>query len=99
MKRFLLLYSGPPTPPDASHAGWPEWFGGLGDALVDVGSPMRNGIVLRADGSTTETAAHLNGYSLIQAPDRSEALQLMRNHPLLTQGGDYTIQVFEVPSK
>jgi hypothetical protein len=23
MKRFLLLYKGPPTPPDASHEGWP----------------------------------------------------------------------------
>jgi hypothetical protein len=39
MMRFLLLYSGPPTPPDSSHEGWPEWFSKVGDALVDLGSP------------------------------------------------------------
>jgi ribosomal protein S18 acetylase RimI-like enzyme len=42
MKRFLLLYRGPPTPPDASHEGWPGWFEAIGDALVDLGSPMAN---------------------------------------------------------
>lgn len=99
MKRFLLLYSGPPTPPDASHRGWFEWFGRLGDALVDVGSPMTNGTVLRPDGSTSEQAAPLNGFSLIQAADRSAALELVCDHPLLAQGGDYTIEIFEVPKK
>ena len=98
MKRFLLLYSGPPTPPDASHQGWFEWFGRLGDALVDVGSPMTDGIVLRPDGSTGETAAPMNGFSLIQAADRTAALELVRDHPLLAHG-DYTIEIFEVPKK
>ena len=37
MKRFLLLYNGPPTSPQASHEDWPEWFEKVGDALVDVG--------------------------------------------------------------
>jgi hypothetical protein len=34
MKRFVLVYSGPPAPPDATHEGWPEWFGRIGDALL-----------------------------------------------------------------
>jgi hypothetical protein len=37
VKRFLLLCSDPPTPPGASHEGWPAWFSKLGDAFVDVG--------------------------------------------------------------
>jgi hypothetical protein len=56
MMRFLLLYSGPPTPPDSSHEGWPEWFSKIGDALVDLGSPTANGFVLRGDGSTSDPA-------------------------------------------
>jgi len=92
MKGFLLLYSGPPTPPDASHKGWPEWFGKLGDALVDVGSPMANGVVLHADESTSDDASRLNGYSVIQAERRSD-------HPLLVLGREYTIERFEVPKK
>src|SRR5262249_5723480 len=49
MKSFIVIYSGPPTPPDASHEGWQEWFQGLGDRLVDLGSPMLNGFVAQAD--------------------------------------------------
>jgi hypothetical protein len=99
MTRFLLLYSGPPTPPGASHAGWPEWFGKLGDALVDAGAPIANGIVVQADGSTSDDPARLTGFSVIQAEDRSAALELVRDHPLLAQGDEYTIEVFEMPGK
>jgi hypothetical protein len=67
MNRFLVLYVGPATPPDASHEGWPEWFAGLGDRLVDQGSAIVEGRALHGDGSTGEAAAQLNGYSIIQA--------------------------------
>jgi hypothetical protein len=99
MKRFLLLYSGPPTPPNPSHEGWPEWFRKIGEALVDRGSPMASGVVLHADGSTSDDAASLRGYALIQAEGRDEALQLIRDHPLLAVGPEYTIELFEVPMK
>lgn len=98
MKRFLLLYRGPPTPPGVSHEGWPEWFRSIGDALVDVGSPAKNGVVLHANGSTSD-AAGLNGYGVIQAEGRSEALDLLRDHPLLALDGDWVIEVFEVPKR
>jgi hypothetical protein len=99
MKRFLVLYKGPPAPPDASHEGWPEWFRAIGDALVDLGSPMANGVVLHADGSTCDEPSDLRGYGVIQAEGRSEALDLLRDHPLLALGGEYTIEMFEVPRK
>ena len=96
---LLLLYCGPPTPPDASHEGWPEWFPSLGEKLVDRGSPMANGFVVRYDGATSEAPASLNGYSIIRVENREQALGLLREHPLLAQGADYSIQVFEVPAK
>jgi YCII-related domain len=99
VKRFMMLYSGPPAPPNPSHEGWPEWFEKTGDALVDVGSPMANGVALRADGSTSDDAAPLRGYGLIQAEDRDEALELLRDHPLLALGAEYTIELYEVPRK
>ena len=72
MKKFLLLYKGPATPPDASHEGWPEWFNKLGDKLVERGLPMAHGRFLRGDGSTGDSATRLNGYSIIQADDRGQ---------------------------
>jgi hypothetical protein len=99
VKRFMMLYSGPPAPPGASHEGWPEWFRKIGDAFVDVGSPMANGVVVNADGSTCDETAPLRGYGLIQAEERNDALELLRDHPLLALGPDYTIEIVEVPRK
>jgi hypothetical protein len=44
MQRFMLLYVGPATPPDASHEGWPEWFDKLGDRVVDRGLRWPTGV-------------------------------------------------------
>jgi hypothetical protein len=98
MASFILLYRGPATPPDASHAGWAEWFERTGDRLVDVGSPMTNGFAVDAD-ETTSDSAGLNGYSVVRASDRDEVLTMLRDHPYLSQGRDYAIEVFEVPRK
>jgi hypothetical protein len=84
MKRFLLLYKGPATPPNASHEGWPAWFHKLGGKLVD------------GDGSISESTTHLNGYSLIRATDIREALSLLRDHPYLSLGDGFTIEVYHV---
>jgi hypothetical protein len=99
MKRFLLLYNGPPAPPQASHEGWPEWFDKIGDALVDLGSPMVNGFALRGDGSTGDETTSLDGYSIVQAEDRARVLDLIADHPFVLLGREYTIEVFEVPRK
>jgi hypothetical protein len=98
MPRYLLLYSGPPTPPNPSHAGWPQWFRKTGDALVDLGSPMANGFVLHGDGTTTDDAGSLRGYGIIEAEGRSEALEMLSDHPLFAHSG-YSIEVFEVPRR
>src|SRR6187200_1545545 len=97
MKRFLLIYSGPPIQPDEQHARWPEWFQGLGDALVDAGSPMTNGVRVGAGGSASGEAAPLRGFSVIQAADRDQALEHVRDHPLLAPGSEYRVELFEAP--
>lgn len=99
MRSFILLYNGPPTPPSASHEGWPEWFQSVGDGLVDIGSPMADGFVVHPDGTTSDSAAGFNGYTIIRAEDRNDVLDLVRDHPFLAAGSDYTIEVFEVPRK
>ena len=93
--KYLLLYIGPATPPNASHEGWGNWFSKLGDALVDQGSPIvPRGTVMHSDGSITTSAVSLNGYSVIKAEDEKEALEMINDHPYLRLGGGYTIQVF-----
>jgi len=57
------------------------------------------GFVVQGDGTTSEAAASLNGYSLIRAEDRTVVQDLLRTHPLLAGGSPYRIDVFEVPRK
>jgi YCII-related domain len=96
---FILLYKGPATPPGASHEGWPGWFQRVGDELIDMGSPMAGGFVIHSDGTTSDTAASLNGYSIIRADDRDELLGVLRDHPFLAPGAGHTIEVFDAPRK
>jgi hypothetical protein len=51
------------------------------------------------DGSTNDDAAGLRGYGVIQAEGRGEAPDLVRDHPLLAVGSEYTIEIFEVPQE
>ena len=97
MKRFIILYKGPATPPDASHQGWPEWFGGLGDKLIDKGHPLLEGWSVGASETNAVQAAKLNGYSIIQANDSGEARSLLASHPYIALGADHTIELYEIP--
>jgi hypothetical protein len=97
MNRYMLLYAGPPTPPGASHEGWPEWFGGLGEHLIDRGSPLTDGVAVHDDGSTGEPADRLNGYSIVRAQSAQAVLDLVRKHPYLTAGRGHSIEVYPLP--
>jgi hypothetical protein len=59
---------------------------------------MQNGLVLYKNGSTSDLATNLNGYSIIQAENLDEALNFLKDHPLLTLGTEeFAIEVFELP--
>jgi hypothetical protein len=99
MKKFILLYRGPATSPGVSHKEWPPWFKKIGGNLVDTGSSMKNGLVLQGDGSTSDSATPLNGYSIIQAENVKDAISLVKDHPYLSLGNEeYSVEIFESPS-
>jgi hypothetical protein len=98
MKKFILFYKGPATPPGASHDKWPAWFNKLGDKLVDMGSPMKNGLVLHDNGSTSDSATDFNGYSIIQGENINDVISLVKDHPFLSLGNsEYSVEIFELP--
>ena len=96
MGRFMLLYVGPATPPNASHKGWPEWFAKLSDRLIDRGSPMADGRVLHGDGSTSGATTRLNGYSIVQAESVDDVLSLVKDHPYQALGSEYSIEAYSL---
>ncbi len=71
MKKFILLYKGPATPPEmmteeqgkTSDSVRQSWIEKVGEALVDVGAVMTGGKAITDDGSIAQ-ATDLNGYSM-----------------------------------
>jgi hypothetical protein len=97
MKKYMLLYKGPATPPGASHEKWPVWFNKIGENLVSIGSPINQGFVLHSDGSKDNSATNFNGYSIIQAKNINTVKNLVKDHPFLSLGtAEYSVEIFEL---
>lgn len=73
---------------------WGEWLGSMGSAVVDKGEAFKaGGKKLTAQG-VEEADPYLNGYSIIEAKDYDEALQLVKDNPMLAAGGG-SVEVYE----
>jgi len=107
VKKFMLLYNGHATPPEQmspeavqkSMESFAAWMQQVGDAIVDMGQPMRSdrAAAVRDDGSAAPPSP-LNGYSIIQAADLDAAVKLCEGHPFFgdEQDGKFTVEVFEL---
>ena len=73
---------------------WTEWFGQLGDALVDGGNPASQTREIASNGTVSQlNGGAPTGYSIIKAADIDAAVALAKGCPVL-QGGA-SLQVVE----
>jgi|SRR5215469_11027025 hypothetical protein len=100
MGNYVLVYKGGGMPQtDAEReqvmAAWGQWFGGLGQALVDGGNPFSGqSNTLGSDGSVKSgNSSALTGYSILKADDLPSATTMAKGCPVLSSGG--TIEVYE----
>lgn len=65
-----------------------HWVGGEGIQGPDTATTLRyrNGTVSVTDGPFAETKEILGGFLIIEARDRSHAIQIMSNHPGVKMG-------------
>jgi hypothetical protein len=78
----------------AAMAAWGAWFGGLGDAVVEIGNPFGPASTVAADGSVSDGGASgLTGYSVLRADSLGAATTLSKDCPVLTTGG--AIEIYE----
>jgi len=80
--------------PEDAQAGmdaWMQWSGKVGNAMVDMGSPLQSVAVV--GGSSDGT--HISGFSVLEADSADAAKALVDNHPHLMSPGDPSIEVLE----
>ncbi|HEV2378065.1 MAG TPA: hypothetical protein VGS19_38615 [Streptosporangiaceae bacterium] len=98
MPTYVFVYRGPKgyTRTPETGAAWRAWFGGMGEALVDLGKPaIDRANVGNCDPLTTE----LNGFSLVSAEDMDAAMALAKGCPYLDHDGGVEVGLLgEVPA-
>jgi hypothetical protein len=73
---------------------WMNWFGSLGESVVDGGAPFGPSTAIATNGGTSNGGkASLTGYSIITAASLDEATSKAKGCPVLSSGG--TVDVYE----
>jgi hypothetical protein len=96
MERFLIVYrGGPDATLEASGRKlqrWMAWWESLGAALVDRGGLSQGAVEVpnRLLGPKESTSS-LSGYSVIQARDFNEAVQVAEACPIFDEDGSVEI--------
>jgi len=100
MAKFVLAYKGGGAPAsdadrEAVMAAWGNWFGELGQAVLDPGNPFAASMSVAADGALSDGASSgVSGYSILTAEDLGGAAELAKGSPILANGG--SVEVHEV---
>ena len=75
-------------------AKWEAWIGGLGDKMVNPGSPLGMSKTVSSSGVTDDGGSNpLMEYSIVKADSMDAALEIAKGCPFLEMG---TIEVAEV---
>jgi hypothetical protein len=102
MANYLLVFHGgsmPENPEEGAKVmqAWTDWFGTLGDALVDGGNPASGTKAIASDGTVSDVANGPTGYSILKADSFDAAVELAKGCPVLAGGASLeVVQTFEV---
>ena len=99
MSNYVLAYHGgkmPASPEEGAKqmANFQAWVGGLGDAVVNPGTPLGKSKIVSSGGVSEDGGSNfLQGFSIVKADSMDAALEMAKGCPFLEIG---TIEVAEV---
>jgi hypothetical protein len=105
MTRFVVLYYAPKEaieaikdiPPEEAAEGmkaWADWAERCGPALIDMGTPLGNGMMVKQTGNAP-SEKDIAGYSFLEAENIDAAMALLEGHPALGWGDNSAVEVHE----
>ncbi len=99
MSNYIFAYHGgkkPESPEEGAKlmAKWEAWIGGLGDAVVNPGTPLGISKTVSSSGVSDDGGSNpLSGFSIVKADSMDAAHEMAKGCPHLEHG---TIEVAEV---
>ncbi len=92
MNNYMIAYYGgkkPETPEEGAEgmAKWQAWMTGLGEAIVNPGTPLGNSKIVSSNGVTDDANPNrLTGYSIVKADNIETAIKMAETCPFLEMG-------------
>ncbi len=99
MPNYIIAYHGGKMPESPEEGAkqmekWKAWVGGLGDAVVNPGTPLGKSKTVSSDGvSDNDGSNRLTGFSMVKTDSMDAALEMAKACPFLEIG---TVEVAEV---
>jgi hypothetical protein len=99
MPNYVFAYHGgkkPESPEEGAElmAKWKAWIAGLGDAVVNPGTPLGMSKTVSSGGVSDDGGSNpLSGFSVVKADNLDAALEIAKGCPYLELG---TIEVAEM---
>ncbi len=91
-KYVYIYYSGDDA---GSDEAWGTWFGQLGDKVVDVGNPFKDGgMAVHAGGVMAVEGKPATGYTIVSADSMEDATEWAKGCPLVSSP-DGAVCVYE----
>ena len=103
MKKFVFVYSSEMTMAEREERGmdkgvmekWNQWFGAIGPKMVDGGNPFAPGGMAVEKSGVSQIENHpATGYSIVNAADMDEAVEMAKGCPVLDAKGG-AVRVYE----
>jgi hypothetical protein len=96
MANFLLTFYGGSMPESQEEGAkvmqaWTNWFGELGDSLIDGGNPISSSKAISPDGSVMDAQSGPTGYSIIKADSLDAAVETAKGCPVLAGGATLVV--------
>jgi uncharacterized protein YciI len=105
MQKFMIAYYGGKQPATqeegmAHRKKWQEWIQGLGDKVINPGTPLPQSKLVSNEGVKDDTNAEaMMGYAIMQAENFDAAIEIAKADPFLAMEGTIRVsQMMEMPS-
>ena len=95
MAKYVYIYYASENSDAGDAAAWGQWFGQLGNKLIDGGNPFNSGgQAVHQGGVMAVQDKPVTGYSIVDATSMDEATELAKGCPLVASK-DGVVCVYE----
>lgn len=104
MAQFMIAYHGGDQPSSkeegmAHQEKWKSWIEGLGDAVINPGTPFSASKIVSNVGVSEDSDPNaMKGYAVIEADSLEAAIEIAKSDPFLAMNGEIRVsEMMQMP--